>query len=69
MPTWLQSEAAQLLVRGGVPAHAPPERAEGLPVNQFANRVTAPVNRHEIRPVRDGGGPFPDFPDQTPEFS
>lgn len=56
MQTWLHPEAAQLLVRGGVPAHAPPERAEGLPVDQFGKPVMDQVDLHAIRPVRDGGG-------------
>lgn len=47
---------------------APPEWSDGLPVDQFGKPVTDRVDLHEIRPVRDGGGPFPDFPDHTPEF-
>lgn len=47
---------------------APPEWSDGLPVDQFGKPVTDQVDLHEIRPVRDGGGPFPDFPDQIPEF-
>jgi hypothetical protein len=48
---------------------APPEWCEGLPVDRFGKPVTEQVNLHEIRPVRDGGGPFPDFPDQPPDFA
>lgn len=47
---------------------APPEWSEGLPVDRWGRPVADRVDLHEIRPVRDGGGPFPDFPDQAPEF-
>ena len=50
-------------------AHLPDAMLGGLPVNADGVPTADVKDMASLRPVADGGGRFPDFPDAPPDFS